>query len=103
MFAGIQNLCGNFFVSRIRSADEDGVTPIEEFLERSSGMTAKSGSHRLREGRVYVIKAPKCHAGILCQVSRHVCFQRPPLQRFQSYVALPTSSFLAPNRSAKNR
>jgi hypothetical protein len=65
VLAGIQNLRGNFFMSRIRSTDEDGVTPIQKFLERSSGLTAEPGGHRLREGRVYVKKTPQCHAGIL--------------------------------------
>ncbi|MFZ0636068.1 MAG: hypothetical protein WA755_19335 [Candidatus Acidiferrales bacterium] len=45
MLAGIQNLHGNFFMSRIRSADKDGITFLEKLLERSGGPAAKLGGH----------------------------------------------------------
>jgi hypothetical protein len=65
VLASFQNLHGNFFMSRIGGADENGVTFFEKFLKRSGVTTTKFGGHSLSASSFNVKNTLERYARIL--------------------------------------
>jgi hypothetical protein len=67
VLASFQYLSGNFFMSRIGSADENGVTFFEKLLERSGVTTTKLDGHGLGASSFNVKNTLERYAGFLGQ------------------------------------
>jgi hypothetical protein len=67
VLASFQYLSGNFFMSCIGSADENGVTFFEKFLERPGVMTTKLDGHSLGASSFHVKNTLERYARILGQ------------------------------------
>jgi hypothetical protein len=67
VLASFQNLHGNFFMSRIGSADENGVTFFEKFLKRAGVTTTNLGGHSFSASSFNVKNTLERYARILGQ------------------------------------